>query len=195
MYEMTGKIKLKKGTTPARERVLIAKDIIKQLQAERLVGMSGIYVRELKGKRGKEINYENELRATTENMDAQKLVRNVRCGVCAKGAIVIGMVDRFDQLKFSPGSIVTDHLESIARSGDRAYVTQLFHPSMLNRMEDAFEDDWKSAYGDDTDRLDAIMRNIIAGKGEFDIKAVPPPRRQPISKLATVTAANGGPGK
>lgn len=163
------KITFKKSK--AEERVLIAKDIIKLIAAKTAIrACSGTYLTA----RGSDDS------AASFNRDARTLLKTAPlCDVCAKGAIVYAMVRRHDKLQVPIGRSLTLHLQSTAACSDgEPYVTQLFGPLALNQMESAFENhDWRVYYSEDDDRLDAIMRNIIANKGTFKPKLIPPPRR------------------
>lgn len=164
--------------TKKEQRVLIAKDVIKQLRAGKFVASPGTYF---------DPSSSAEFRRVCDITDAQEAVRALkRCDVCARGAVLIAAVDRYNKLEGG-----YDALWSAAASGshdgDREYINRFFAPRMLANMEAAFEwnPQWLKKYRSATQRLDAIMRNVISNGGDFDIASIPKPRKTPISKAVT----------
>lgn len=107
--------------TAAQKRVLVAKDAIVQLNAQRLVAKSGVYIEKFSrcpsGRTGPQV---------------QQLVKATRrCSVCAKGAAAICTIRKLDGVGGS-------ELRRL-RSGDMEPITDIFPRRMLNVMEAAFE--------------------------------------------------------
>jgi hypothetical protein len=155
-----GKIEFK--GTKEEERVKIAKDVLKWLDSGRLVAESGTY-----------IGSDADVPIEKDSVDARKLLRQVKtCTVCARGAVLYGMLMRHDHLNVSrradwDTSFVNALGDYAKRYDSKDYIQQLFSITMLDAMEDAFEGGWNDDYEDDRDRLEAIMHNIIRNDGEF----------------------------
>ncbi len=152
------------ATEKAAERVAIAKDVIKQVHAGRMIVTHGWY-----------------LCATVEDADISgdmqlcDLLRGKKCFVCAKGALFLAKLDRHNHLT------VTDVNQSkgcgfVALSSYSLtdYVADLFGRATFDKIEAFFEGGFEvdanafyQAHPDPKARLLAIMRNIIANGGYF----------------------------
>lgn len=154
-----------------QQRVLIAKDVIKWLRIGRLCAISDACSYVASDEVDLYVSH-----TAPKPADARELVRNAKCDVCAKGAILVSMVDRFDVLQVRPGRELADYAD------DSPYMRRLFPDKDL--IEVAFEGwrnsprkdgvPWESLIHDATVRLAAIMHQIIRNKGgRFDITALP----------------------
>jgi len=92
------------------------------------------------------------------------------CTICAKGAIFLSAVKKFNN--FSLQRAVDEDLNDIASSE----VQKIFGMQNADKIEEYFEcqdeyndegDKWSDKYDDDNERLEAILKNIIANKGDF----------------------------
>lgn len=159
--------------TRAEERVLIFRDIIAQLRARRFVARAGTY-----------LTAPVHVPAKNEPMDARDLLPEMGlCRVCQRGAVVMAMIARHDQLIVPSYMEVEEEVRWVINRLNHEYVAQLFTGTQMLLMECAFEqhDRWLVAFGSHTDRMDAICRNGIANKGTFKISQIPAPRRVPLS--------------
>lgn len=133
---------------PAEARVLIAEDVLMQLDADKLQATQGVW-----------LSHDDEL--TSEQFLAST------CGVCVIGAIFVAAARRQG----------TEHFLEVEESGDRGCIAETtngaFSPAMLRDMEYVFESydgPYRSALkklGPDG-RLRAIMKSIITHGGTFD---------------------------
>lgn len=179
--------RMKKSLTKAQTRVQIAKDVIAQLKAKRLKARHSVYVDLV----GAPFVY-------CGDGDAQRLVRSVKaCAVCAKGALLVATIDRFNECEATDELALADLARADKERGDPQYMANYFPPSMLHEIEMVFDGGrrdtsttkkptaeenvlirrWRKAHRDATSLLDALMRNIIANKGTFDINKIPKPRK------------------
>ncbi len=175
--------------TKKQKQVQLAKDVIAQLRAKRFTARTGAYAildkfADAKFSKALETQAEIEMRPIVR---ASK-----KCRVCAQGALVVAAIDRFNQCKLGQW----DSLNDVAGDYDGELVGRFFSEQQIKNIEAAFEGyaadiwssnadgtAWKRAYRNHSDRMDAIMRNIIANNGTFDIESIPKPRKNPISKL------------
>lgn len=185
------------------QRIQIASDVIAQLKAKRFRAKQRVYAKLDKSAYARRSQLEDEA-GWGGDVSAQEIVRAAKsCAVCARGGIVLAAIDRFNDLQVGPS---TRSIEGVAEcggeEGDEEYINRWFTPGQLREMEAAFEgwkpqedDDqwgysgygdgrpWRKAYPNATDRMDAVMRGLIAGDGKFDITRIPRPRKTPISQL------------
>jgi hypothetical protein len=167
--------------TPSGRRVAIAEDVIAGLNAKRLIATSGSYVAT-----------ELPIETHGDNVELQKiLAENLKsCEVCAKGAMFIAAVEKFDKLKlnideynhhnvledFNQDDAVCDHLENYFKREQLDLIEKVFEGADF--LEDidlynskAIEEENFVAVGylfkfpDATDRMIAIMENVIRNKG------------------------------
>jgi hypothetical protein len=168
-------------------RVLIAQDVIQQLEMKKLVALSGTYCKVFK-KSTRSLFTESDIEQNRDVRDVL-LERAAYCQVCAKGAILIATILRFDQMPVretfpgSDGSGYDWNLNYVADDGDyKGY----FSRDQLRMIEIAFEGWYDKIIGKDRagvevligrfprrvgsgdhDRLIAIMQNIIDNGGTF----------------------------
>jgi hypothetical protein len=168
-------MKTKHKMTKAQQRVAIAKDAIAQIRAGAIVAESGVYVRSI-GKGGESFS----------EKDVGKDIRDVlkvkfkKCEACAKGALLISTIRKLDNMpvvKTLAGLSIAYELED--KACWNSYESP-FSTSALDLMESAFEGmhrfglygdhkyrRWYTSVQDDSDRLLAILRNIVANNGTF----------------------------
>ena len=165
--------------TPSEQCVTIAKDVLEQLRL-------GRYYAE-------QFTYFSMPAPTAEPLkpgqDLQSLIlQNDRtCAVCALGACFASAVRLSNGVALSEETISVDHStdDNTANFGNDAVfnekVASYFSNRQLALIESAFEKDddfsrgydvedaidFGQAYEDDTDRLQAIMENIVEHEGEF----------------------------
>ena len=158
-------------TKNARQRVLIAKDVIAQLKSGKLKATTGLYVL-LHAKRfGASVFRPSDL--------GKKDVRDVlkerakKCEVCAVGAIFIAQIMRYDDMPVTSDMIYHGYPEytlnsTAGRKGDSRFATP-FTERQLRNIEDAFErwSIYRESFPEPADRLIAIMRNVIRNNGNF----------------------------
>lgn len=167
--------KLFNSMTPAQRRVAIAKDVLKRIGVE-YVPTSGTYIDAR--------NIINTDLIDEENFADQQLQhlmkggkKPMKCEVCARGALFLSSVFKFDNLKMgeigchSP-YVAEGVLQGHLGLGAWSMISQeekFFTARQIEMIEFAFESnvDFIDKYPDDTDRLIAIMKNIIAHKGRF----------------------------
>ncbi len=168
----------------AKQRVLVAKDVIAQIQAKRYSACTGAYVYD--------IEFKNDV--CTKKQDVKDNFNNIeKCEVCALGGLVMSLTKYKNKLTF--GDI--EKLGSNKKA--TKLLTSVFIPEQLVMIESAFEEDnsagyWSSrilgtkkldkmntekyeqwasdkeiGYYQHDERLVAIMQNLIDNKGEFVI--------------------------
>lgn len=170
MSKITKKNEVFEKLTKAQKRVQIAQDVIKSLNAGKLVAEQGIYVtRNRKTKAlGKELFDEN----VTCGLDTI-LEKIPKCNVCALGGLFVEAVKRHDK-------ITTDEISSDPWQHElHYYLKKFFSVEQLRMIEDAFESEGPSMYGNDKaltfcntlkkprDRMLKIMNNIVENNGTF----------------------------
>lgn len=156
-----------------KERVAIAKDVIKQVKAGRFIATSGIYCT---------VSSDTPL-IFNANKELKDAIKDVKCEVCAKGAFFLARVDRKDALKMGVLNDViverqqSGHWVNPYRKGARVrdlwsyrmrdYTQEDFPTEMFNEMEHCFESAWVDRYTTDRRRMLAIAENIIRNRGRF----------------------------
>jgi hypothetical protein len=113
-----------KKRTPAQTRILIAKDVIKQLKAELTVTPSPSEYCDIP-----------PLKFANEGDDLQKIIADQLCFGCAKGALFLAHVRRFDGVKVR--RTYTGDFSPDARGGDA--LRDYFSKNELDSIEDAYE--------------------------------------------------------
>jgi hypothetical protein len=145
-----------KKMSKAQKRVAIAKDVISFLELGALKAMCGRYVRPSK---------ELSLQERCSEVQANSLNWG-ECQVCAKGALFVAKVNRFDNCpawKFN------------SFGGDSEDMDGIFSYDQFSQIEYAFEGwdefgwGWYSTYPNPKLRMIAIMKNIVRNKGTFKI--------------------------
>lgn len=145
----------------AKQRVIIAKDLIARLNAQKFISSPGDYLNvTLSAKEKKQ-----------ETADAQikTVLQGKVCRGCQIGGMFVCAIDRHNALTL--GNIDTAHVNRVADSDMFTYLTRWFPIESLKDMEAAFEC-W-GEYGDledehsAKDRMRMIAQNIIKNKGKF----------------------------
>lgn len=123
------------------DRVLIAEDVIKALETKRMITIladdltcQDTYV---------DLDLEHPMSEGDPRLelDAQQFIKDRTCTVCAKGAVLVAAIDRFDKVKlkdvYDPRGlfIVIDG----SASSSKRFLAQWFEPDQLTLMEAAFE--------------------------------------------------------
>lgn len=137
--------------------VEIAKDVIKQLLAERITSTPGVYI---------EIS-SSEL-GNVDFQTAFKKGKIKQCDVCALGSLLIGYVDIEDEMTIK-------EVDNSGADDIREILKGIFSDNQLTIIERAFEGNMYDAttysfyrkYDSPTERMIAIMENIIKNKGRF----------------------------
>lgn len=132
------------GPKPPQEeedpRVTIARDVLAQLDARRLVASPGMYL-EAFHPDGMKVHASDwsglEADTYVRDPDVQWVLRGKTCEVCAIGALFVAKVDRVDDLPFSRmhGTLNSDEAM-------RDYLETDFPPLQLALLELAFEGAW-----------------------------------------------------
>jgi hypothetical protein len=164
------------GLSPEKRRVAIARDVIRQVEAERLLPTKGVYL--VPNPLSSYMTYGKEiLVGYAVGDDLKKIFKKEieTCNCCAKGALFLSAVEKYNQCK------VTDNMRASAGTSftNEEVSKQLrkhFSHDQLELIESAFEGRWsegnKTNYFHDSyinsyERMQAIMKNIIANKGTF----------------------------
>lgn len=163
----------------AEQRVLIAKDVIAQINIGKYKANTGNYIQDLK------------VSNSILNKDARKHINEIKsCEVCALGGCLISAVKFKNTLTVNQLKDLHDVLnDRISPQGK--LITSVFTKKQLQMIETAFEKGfslWADAINDDNyltgdvydkctefgykydkdkDRLLAIMKNIVTNKGTF----------------------------
>lgn len=188
--------------TKAEKRVEIAKDVLKQIKANKYNPTCGIWVMDSYGYEVDDLISYTKVVKETDAVDLKKDVvckLNGTCSVCALGSLFVSAIDKFNHTKLLPGYYV-----DFAVPEDSKYnpLLKWFSAKQLLLIETTFEgghgcwangamyilstkefESWKESilpaiyaycnrYPDETSRLKAIMNNIIRNKGTFVLPGV-----------------------
>lgn len=170
--------------TKAEKVVVIAQDVIRMINAKKFKVLDSH-------------GYINVRIPATVKADEQlqkHLSKLQDCEVCALGACMLAKVDKFDDCKvrdlFGTGSDISDNgvdsfgFEETNRDSITEQLRGIFDENQMSLIEDAFESSdyqydleeltysrayeiFGSYYEDSSDRLKAIMKNIIDNNGVF----------------------------
>lgn len=149
-------MKTPKELTPDQMRVAIAKDVIKQIDAHIYKATQGIYFKQIIGMDGPFPIHRDKY----FNPITQTNVGEIKsCQVCAIGSVILSGIRLFNEVEFGRTHKASYDAVQIWFDMDQAIL-----------IEKAFE--WQSTrfykrYPAATDRLKAIMKNIIRNKGKF----------------------------
>lgn len=166
--------------SPKERKLVIVKDVLGQIRLNKLI------VKEMSYVRG---NFEHPESGTITQHDIEAM--RARCQVCAKGALFLSRVDKFNSVDWKD---VGTRLYRLARNGldidNESCVRSLdgaFTERELDLIEIAFErhdanglwDEgvdqheidkhitWGQQFDDPTVRLEQICKNILDNDGEF----------------------------
>ena len=126
-----------KAATLAEKRVIIAKDVIAQVNAGKINAVSGNV-------------YLDDVADFSQPAES--------CTACALGAMFACAVPR---LGLYSNRLIFDSFEMCEK------LTPIFDKKQLRLMEKYFEEDWVRDIKDDADRLIAIMKNVVVNHGTF----------------------------
>lgn len=183
------KEKVKKLTKLQEKRVAIAKDAIAQLNTEAYVAATGQYV-------GLDWQQTDEIEAAAgacklftgkdaSDFEFNKVLDNVvskqnPCEVCAKGALFLSSIRKFNNFTLeeaSDGDLdnMASHKVQEIFGEKNADLIEIFYEKWdadqdMNPLdEETFEkvEKWANKYPNNTDRLIAILKNIVKNNGEF----------------------------
>ena len=166
-----------KKLTKTEKRIAIAKDVIAQIKSKRLLPQigNGFLLPRM-------TNFENSWADGYTNLQVGTILADRKCEVCALGAMFVSTIDMRDQATCN--SLRVPRVDSIRRTQIHEYLDDIFSVSQLTIIERAFEVDkldfddesvagalaceaFGLAIDDASDRLIAIMTNIIENKGQF----------------------------
>lgn len=153
--------------TQRAKRVETAKDVLKWIASKRIKAVSengyieptvpGIDIDDI------ELSFKNNL--------GEIATKEYPCEVCARGAMLIAHVDKYNNCLLSEAKAQADGY-------GKGTINDIFDHDTLNAIERCFEQAGhgpESLYGeseeDDTKRLKMIMNNIIKNDGEFIVPA------------------------
>ena len=175
-------------------RVLIAKDVIKQLETKEIIAKTGMFV-----------GWSNKVNIVLDEPLAKQLQTEETCGVCAKGAAFVALVNRFDNLS-GRDAVYEEYVKGTSvkvwqlnTTNIHKYLHKYFDKFNLNEIESAFEL-WSSGrqvnehydgyldraqrhldraqrhlfdfnslpIGTPAQRMKTIMMNVIKNDGYFD---------------------------
>lgn len=160
----------------AEQRVLIARDVLTEIKAEKYIPKTGSYIKEMKVKGF--IPYGAN--------SIQKHFDEITCNCCALGACLLSTTKFKNKLEFNDVSYIT------SSDSQWGLLNDTFSGEQLTMIEYAFEKEHSGTrvgesrfrnfldkgtenacvefgcrFSDSSDRMIAIMKNIIKNKGEF----------------------------
>jgi len=178
--------------SPADKRVAIARDVLAQIAAQKLVPTSGTW---LSGKDDSPLFDEKDVKKNPELQAI--LTKTKQCEGCALGGLFLCAVKKADKLKLNELEEVKKFEEWKAECGSEAflsdeskyiyqedafkYLGRFFSKDQLEAIESAFEQgrgavqeyeyseaaNFAEEVGEPEDRMRLIMENIISHKGRF----------------------------
>jgi hypothetical protein len=161
--------------SPAEKRITLARDVIVQLAAGKLIA-DHVYA---EGNLGSALF--KELKLTTDCGDRvpdQKveLLKAAKCRVCGIGSLFVCGVKRADRLFGKDLGWGSDEY-AVERSDNVKYLKRFFTDRQLDLIEEVYENSgdhphWESVE-DDTERMTLIMQNIVANGGTFKPNKTP----------------------
>lgn len=167
------------AASPEKKRVMLARDVLRSLDQERIKAQTGHYVNGFESDSDSSRAEFNEKLSSTGEADEIPLtipMYGEDCTVCAKGALFVAKVDRLN------GVTVGDFV-SYADLDPSRFLLDYFSRRQLDLIEAAFERDrmsldpydsdakaaiaFGSGYVSHAQRMRAIMENVIENNGEF----------------------------
>jgi hypothetical protein len=163
--------------TPREKRVAIARDVIDQIEARKLIATSVYF--DLSHTAAERMRASHR----SGSVDVAMVTAQAQCRVCGIGSLFVAAIERADNLKFKDFSR-HDH-----RDAEVTYLRQWFDEATLDRVEQYFErktiecgvrEGFRSAApvskhaspilveNDNGRRLTMIMENIVSNRGTFD---------------------------
>lgn len=118
-------------------RVTLAKDVIAALNAKRFNAKTGNYLRIFVKGEGY-VGYPRDS-IGNRNANAKEAFADKLCSVCAKGALLVAAIDRFDQVRLSELYGSYDYITLDGSTPAHTWLQQWFSRKQLALMEMAFE--------------------------------------------------------
>lgn len=152
-----------KKLTKAEKRVVIARDVIAQLDLKRLKARHNTYV-DLVG---------SPAEIQSDSVQVCDLTVGRKCEVCALGAMFVTAVERADRLTVADTSHGWGYgeLEGIGGEDCYHYLSRFFSHGQLALIENAFEGFNENAFAavarSPSARMRLVMQNIIDNGGKF----------------------------
>jgi len=172
--------------SPSEKRVQIARDVLAQLAAKRLIATPGCW---LAGKDEDPLFSQEDVK---KDPDLQKILKSQKeCTGCALGGMFMCAVERANELKISDLDRESRDMRVLQDESVFDYMEQFFSREQLNEIEAAFEQGegfvqdgdsteeastWLEEVDDAEERMRLIMENIVVNKGKFKLDK--PPVRQ-----------------
>lgn len=162
--------------TPAAKRVAIAKDALEQINKGLFNPRHGAYV-----------EFYESIEVKDNNQELCSLIEDKGCNVCARGALFLSTVRKFDNFSVSKIDKYDGTIDSIGQYEFKSYESNFFDRKQIRMIECMFECNSDHAnvkdskkmidaavtYGESfhysKDRLKEICKNIIRNNGEFII--------------------------
>ena len=188
--------------TKAEKRVEIAKDVLKQIKANKYSPTYGVWLMDTDGNVVNNFISRVRYKDCDATVDLKKDVvcqLNGRCDVCALGSLFVSAIDKFNHTKLSPNCCMNFNEH---KNSDYNPLLKWFSAKQLLLIESTFENccgawrgntyfvlsnnkmmywnyvvipairDYCNKYQDETSRLKAIMNNIVRNKGTFVLPGV-----------------------
>ena len=174
---------MKKSATKKKLAVQIAKDVLANIKAKKIIGSTGSYIGE------KLVNAINYAADNSTNLVELKSVLNktmtkgAGCEVCALGSMFVSLIDKKNSCKISDAydlardseifdnrlltAFSNDELNIIETAFEGSGFDQCCFDSQENEQIARIAGMWGDEIENDTERLKAIMENIVKNKGEF----------------------------
>lgn len=157
--------------SPAEKRVAVAKDVIAQLDAKKIIAQAGTYVSITPAA--------NEIVSIEPDDELQAVFAGRVCDACALGSLFICAVAKLDDCTADSVQFGQHYgADFYMRDDPYEYLGQFFDEDQLHDIERVFEgyggwtdDDTESHLisDDENERLRVIMRNIIDSNGDFTL--------------------------
>lgn len=151
--------------SPAERRVAIAKDVIVQLKSEQLLAATHEYV----------VPSLSKFWKPDPQQQLCDVYNQTVCRVCARGALLVAAVKRFNNI--TVGQFGEPTVYAFTPEAFRNHERQFFDDNQIIEIETAFERCGRGSlsavlfgdkYEDTTERMLAIMENIIRNNGVFN---------------------------
>lgn len=185
----TVKTKKPNDAANAKMRVAIAKDVLAQLKAKKIVPSYSTWIEDPKHG-GIDTLIEDAARADAESIDVCEFVSKLnKCEVCALGSLFVSQVRLDDKTcevfrKMNPSKTPTEAGYDVFEELNKSPLKMYFSKDQLTLIESTFEGGegmhspatekdralayaYSQMYVKAADRLTAIMKNIISNNGTF----------------------------
>jgi hypothetical protein len=141
--------------SPEAQRVAIAKDVLAQIEAKKLMAKRGTYVSVEPEDITKEFKDTDQVR--------DLFAASKKCQACAVGSLFMSAVGLHDKLTINQAPLYLSGRFGVGHSGCYGYLTMFFSEKQLEMMETIFE----GTSGSATARLKSLMENVIENNGQF----------------------------